>query len=443
MRMLTDNPIQEREDDKFGFHTYANILAHTIRDTEKLPFSIGIFGAWGTGKTSLMKMIEAYAKEEQSADAQGKKVKSIWFNPWKYDKKEDLWHALIQSILYRIAEEGDRKLEKKAKELAAHTAWFFIKKGITAATHGFISAEYLENVKNAMIKKDEIHYRHINHFEEDFKEVIDLYTNHGKLIVFIDDLDRCLPENAITVLESLKLFIGSSRCVFVLGMDHYIVEEGIKHRYGEKIKLSGRDYLDKIIQVPFFLPPVPFNKLRSMLEETNIAQYTEAVWSLLDIGLGGNPRHTKRFVNCYYLLNQVINESSSEMTEEIDKIRQIEHIPQEHYSFYMAKLLIIQMKYQEFYTKLKLDSAAWADYEVHVLPPEGRDEFLSKRKDLVPFWEDEYLRSFMIRTSNAINSKFPPKPSAIVVGSLIKMISLVSPDETYQQSERSFDQRAK
>ena len=70
------------------------------------------------------------------------------------------------------------------------------------------------------------------------------YTNEGKLVIFVDDLDRCLPENAITVLESLKLFIGHAHCIFVLGMDHYIVEEGIglRYQFENKLEMNGRDY---------------------------------------------------------------------------------------------------------------------------------------------------------------------------------------------------------
>lgn len=73
------------------------MLAGVIRDTDRLPFCVGVFGDWGTGKSSLLNMIN----EELSGD---KDIKTLRFNPWKYDRKEDLWSALIHSILYHIAE---------------------------------------------------------------------------------------------------------------------------------------------------------------------------------------------------------------------------------------------------------------------------------------------------------------------------------------------------
>lgn len=311
MKMLTDNPVKNLSEDKFGFKFYADLLAHSIRDTQELPFCIGIFAEWGAGKSSLMNMIQSSLEGSLG-------TKTIWFNPWKYDKKEDLWNALIQSILYKIAEDnssGD-SVKVEAKKLAKATSWLMLKKGVSAVTGGILGESDLENFKNAWSKQDELHYSHINKFEEGFEKVINLYTGNGKLVVFIDDLDRCLPQNAITVLESLKLFIGNAKCVFVLGMDHVVIEEGITFKFGEKIKFSGRDYLDKIIQVPFYLPPVPFGKLRESLQVSKTANYPDSIWKLIEFGLGGNPRKTKRFVNCAYLLREILrnNKTSSDIT---------------------------------------------------------------------------------------------------------------------------------
>jgi predicted KAP-like P-loop ATPase len=103
MRMFTDNPITSCAEDKFGFAPYAQILGDTILQTEPLPFCVGIFGAWGSGKSSFLKMIREVIADKKP------EVKCIWFNPWKYDKKEDLWNTLIQTILYSITQEaGDR-----------------------------------------------------------------------------------------------------------------------------------------------------------------------------------------------------------------------------------------------------------------------------------------------------------------------------------------------
>ncbi len=308
MQILTDNPIRSISEDRFDFKDYAQILANIIIETEKLPFVIGIFGEWGTGKTSMMWMIHDILKDRSD-------LRSVWFNPWKYDNKEELWHALIQTILLSILEDDkakrNRKLAKLISKLGKECTWVIFKKVVSSATSGLISDGTIEGAKNKLFEQDTMYHRHINHFEEDFPKIIKEYLgNQGKLLVFVDDLDRCIPENAITVLESLKLFLGNAQCVFILGMDRQIVELGIKQRYGDLIEMSGRDYLDKIIQVPFFLPPVRFKNLRKELQNEMTAEYTDEIWRIVQIGLKGNPRNTKRFINCFYLSSKIVEKKN-------------------------------------------------------------------------------------------------------------------------------------
>lgn len=255
--------------------------------------------------------------------------------------------------------------------------------------------------------------------KKNFEEIVNLYTKNGKLIVFIDDLDRCLPENAITVLESLKLFIGNAKCAFVLGMDHHIVEDGVKFRFGEKIRMSGREYLEKIIQVPFFLPPVPFNKLREALQVAKTADYSENVWKLVEHGLDNNPRKTNRFVNCFYLLREILSAPSGLQIMDADSV--LDKVTQD---FYLAKLLVFQMTFPEFYSNLKLHPEYWKVFddnfdENYDVDPQSM--FIEK-PDLRKYWENEYFRIFMQKT------KFEGSPTDKVVSALLQAISLVSPD---------------
>lgn len=417
--MLTDNPIWGKNQDRFGFAPYAQILSDTIRDTDELPFCIGIFAEWGAGKSSLMNMIQ----DDLSNDGE---VKSIWFNPWKYDKKENLWNALIQTILYSIIEDSeDNETISKAKELAKSTAWLLLKKGLSVATSGIITEGNIDTITKNIVKNDELHYKHINHFENDFSKVVKQYTNNGKFVIFVDDLDRCLPENAITVLESLKLFIGDARCVFVLGMDHLVVEQGLEIRFSDKIKLSGRDYLDKIIQVPFFLPPVPFNKLREALQVTKTANFDDRIWKIIELGLGGNPRKTKRFVNSSYLANQILHNRDFFETNYQAAPNQ-KYISDEDQRFYISKLLIFQMAFLDFYLFLKSNSGAWEIYSKKLLKANSlndRENEFEKLPRIKAFWNNERLRNFMKKTENYM---FPEAPSSAELEPMIQAINLVS-----------------
>jgi hypothetical protein len=419
MQMLTDNPIVTKNKDRFGFAPYAKILSDTIRDTDELPFCIGIFAEWGSGKSSLMNMIQDDLRNNGQ-------IKSIWFNPWKYDKKEDLWNALIQTILYSIIENSkDTETIDKAKDLAKSAVWLLLKKGLSVATSGIVSEANIETITKSIVKNDELHYRHINHFENDFSNVVKKYTDNGKLVIFVDDLDRCLPENAITVLESLKLFIGDARCVFVLGMDHLVVEQGLEIRFSEKIKLSGRDYLDKIIQVPFYLPPVPFNKLKEALAVTKTANFDDRIWKIIELGLGGNPRKTKRFVNSSYLANQILhNRDFVDINFQTD--HDLRYISEEIQRFYISKLLIFQMAFLNFYLFLKNHLDAWEIYSTKLLKAntlEIREKEIEKFPAIREFWNDDRLRHFMEKTETDM---FPEAPSSPELEPIIQAINLVS-----------------
>jgi predicted KAP-like P-loop ATPase len=93
--LLTDNPVTGRGDDQFGFGTHGRVLCDAVQATVHLPLTVGVFGPWGTGKSSFLNICR------EILDRRG--IPTIAFNPWKYDAKEAIWHALIQTILTEIA----------------------------------------------------------------------------------------------------------------------------------------------------------------------------------------------------------------------------------------------------------------------------------------------------------------------------------------------------
>ena len=111
MDLLDDNPGGE---DLLGFGRVADILYRVIRDIPKPPFTIGVFGEWGCGKTTLMEMV----RDRLGQDG----AKTVWFNAWKYDGKEFVWNALLQAIFFTMREDlGERKPELAKRISAAAT----------------------------------------------------------------------------------------------------------------------------------------------------------------------------------------------------------------------------------------------------------------------------------------------------------------------------------
>ena len=152
-------------------------------------------------------------------------------------------------------------------------------------------------------------YDYVAGFEDKFAEVVQEYAGDQKLVVFIDDLDRCLPENAITVLESLKLFLDKAPCVFVLGTDREAMAEAIRTTY-EGAELLGRDYLDKIVQVPFAVPVPHGHPLLKFYEELDGPQLNEAQQKLVPEGVQNNLRRIRRFAYAHRLVMTLASEAA-------------------------------------------------------------------------------------------------------------------------------------
>ncbi len=263
--------------------------------------------------------------------------------------------------------------------------------------------------------------------------MVDRYVNHdgheGKLVIFIDDLDRCLPENAITVLESLKLFLGHGNCIFVLGMDHYVVEEGIKYRYTGKVNMSGRDYLDKIVQVPFFLPPVSYERLKASLQKGEEGKsLSPEIWNIIQLGMGGNPRKTKRFVNSFFLSGRFLDHQNKIVMRRLQE-GSLTALTREMQNVYLAEILVFQMIFPDFYQHLRSSPADWEYLEKYVIREDyaaKRERALKDRESLDPFWKDRDFKNFMSKTSGHAHGNYPSAPREEIVSLLLQAIDLVT-----------------
>jgi predicted KAP-like P-loop ATPase len=199
IEIFGDSPTTE---DGLGFDDYANILLELIGNFDaKSPLTIGIHGRWGSGKTSLMRMLKKRLEDDAG-------VKTVWFNAWAYGRDESIGLALLQQILIEFQEEDG--LQEKGIELLENV----VELGIDALSRKTI-AMTLEEVKNHFKNSIEIK----STLRQDFESAIDeCLRDRERLVVFIDDLDRCLPEKTIEILEVIKLFLDVPKCIFVIGV---------------------------------------------------------------------------------------------------------------------------------------------------------------------------------------------------------------------------------
>lgn len=302
--MWSDN-IAER--DYLGFDVHANLIKGLIDEPGILPITIGVFGDWGSGKSSIMESLKRAYDDEND-----KTTVCLQFNGWVLEGYDDAKAALIESILKSFEENKSlpRKAKNKIKELAKSVNWmraigFGVKNVavpiVAASLTGGLSPgpqifEWIKSLssdpqqitdaikgldydkfKKKYLKESdsvklEEQYQMVRKFRDDFKEMLD-DANIKKLIVLIDDLDRCLPDRIIDNLEAIKLFLNVDNTAFVIGADQRIVRDAIRHRYkdlidrdeAEENKRVVVDYLEKLIQIPYNLPKLSESEVETYI----------------------------------------------------------------------------------------------------------------------------------------------------------------------------------
>ena len=292
--------------DQFGITSYVEGLSKFIIECNT-PMTIAIQGDWGSGKTSIMLMIEDEIKKRKIP------LRCIWFNTWQYSQFGMIEHlpiSLVESIVEELGIKEDEVI-KKLKGTLGFLATAFVEK-----TAGSVTAESTKEILSPKTKG-------LKELKDQFEKCIEEACNQieankkgadaeGRIIIFVDDLDRLKPSHAIEVLEVLKNFLDVPRCVFVLAIDYNVVIKGVEDKYGKEEK--GKSFFDKIIQLPFKMP-VPHYNIEGFVEQEYNAisnekcekSDVEILTSIINSSVGSNPRSMKRLFNAFSLLLNIDN----------------------------------------------------------------------------------------------------------------------------------------
>ena len=308
LRLLNDHAIGEKSEgrkDALGFDSYASVLANAALGTDG-PFTIGIFGEWGTGKTSLMRLIEQKINNEDN-------VITVWFNAWQYEKEATPVVPLVGTIIQSIERNKDflSKLGEAGKNLVKSLraiAYGFSGRaeiqipGFAKLEAGLIAKEMID--REEALTPDPLIERSLYYRAFDSLNRASLPAE-TRVVVIIDDLDRCFPDKAIQLLESIKLVLSQPGFIFIMGVARTVLEGYLQHRYRNEYGLSDFDggaYLDKIVQLAFPLPPHTERmenlslQILNDVDESARKQLTPVV-PIIAKHLGDNPRALIRFVN--------------------------------------------------------------------------------------------------------------------------------------------------
>ena len=140
----------------------------------------------------------------------------------------------------------------------------------------------------------------------------------ARVVIFVDDLDRCLPETALSLLESMNVLFAVPGCVFVAALDQEVVQTAITIKYGADSEISAADYIKKIFQVPFTLPQGGVSDMTGYLDAVEAsagfgaaqrADFRDHVRPhLARLAAAGpvNPREVKLLINSYVLQLKVM-----------------------------------------------------------------------------------------------------------------------------------------
>ncbi len=377
--LMDDNPARE---DLLGFDRLRDILVEVIRDPPRRPFTIGIFAEWGSGKTTLMEMIQQSLISDE--------VKTVWFNAWKYDSKEVIWNALIQQIFYTMTQDpavlgiqDKAAFRGRVKDMAKGLARYAARVATRFVPGGVVREEDVDGLIDALsTSATDDHFAFINEFEEGFDQLVSEYVGEkGYLVVFIDDLDRCLPENAINAMEALKLYLDRANCIFVIGAERSIVEEGIRQRYKDNCNLSAEDYLDKIIQLPFVLPRTEESRAMTLLGTGGLREHDNAdMRNLIAVGTEGNPRRVKRFANAFWVLSKIAGELDDEAAKRLGKV------------------LMIQMRFPRLFDQLVSDAGLAGSLTRALSAPAEAERLKDSSAQVRQLLEDAELARFLRKT---------------------------------------------
>lgn len=243
IRLWNDNPTGS---DLLGFSGLIDTVVQALLAPELDPVTVAIQSPWGGGKSSALSMIENRLKGDDS-------VIVLRADPWEYENVADMRTALITQVLTALetAAANNADVKQKIRGLLKRIAWSQV--AVSLGTAVITQSVDVEKLVNAFTPAENEKPRNMAGFRSDFAEAMDALTGTDRVVVLVDDLDRCLPDTVVAVLEAIKVFLSVPKMTFVLAAEEELIRSAIEQHGGRGTDFANR-YLEKIVQVPVTLP---------------------------------------------------------------------------------------------------------------------------------------------------------------------------------------------
>ena len=340
MRFIADKPISNSSEDLFQFRQFVDLIESAVRATQT-PFVYGVLGDWGTGKTSVLRLLEARFRDESGAIRRfpdGREIfVPIWFDAWKYENEAHI----VYPLLYAIKQQYERDVPQEKKDgiraafqtVVATSLLAVGQVGLRALlrnlTGGAVDPRLLEESlkqvreaqASALSEVDAVlsgWTDSVSNFAWAFGDLLSAYAeglvgpadaDRVRFLILVDDLDRCLPETTISILESIKHHLSVPNCIFVLAINGRVIYQTIRRKYGGE-GIDGREYLEKILNYAFYVPEIDLDKSamerfvhhqREKLVGNSHRHAFDQLSDALTECKFNNPRRIKRILNRYVI----------------------------------------------------------------------------------------------------------------------------------------------
>jgi len=284
---------KESKIDFLNFNETAQSIKDIITEKDLMPISVGVFGDWGAGKSTILELTK------KALEAEDQEYIQVHFDAWMFQGYDDAKAALLETIAEKLVEqaENDKGLSDKAKEFAGRVdkirlmgllmdggsalAGIYTGGGFQKLL-GFIDEDddeiALEDIKEAgegarkIAKKSKGLLKDKKKFSppKEIKDFRDAYSSlleefDKPLIVYVDNLDRCSPFNAISTLEAIRLFLFLPNTAFVIAADEDMIRLAVPQYHKGVSQRHQTDYLDKLIQIPVHVPRPGIVEIRAYL----------------------------------------------------------------------------------------------------------------------------------------------------------------------------------
>ena len=421
--ILTDDAVI---DPILDFNLYTNAIVNIIKNSHP-KFSIGVFGDWGTGKTTLINSVDKALQTDRH-------LVKIRLEASRYKREIFPLVSLLKNIAYTLPAEKEfenlkQKLETSAINFLKRTPDILtsiISK--YASEEDEISHEMINTFKKelnskiqliAELDRDTIYF---DGYKEIKKEIRNLRVDNPafRIVIFVDDLDKCSPGKAFEILEMIRVFHDIEGFIYIIGISHDMIVKLSKVGNIES-SIDGERYIKKLIQVPITLPKWSNQDIVRLVKDLikkgmihdKFKDVVDKNIELISVAIDNNPREIKRFLNNFFVACEIFSGKKNFEAKQL--------IFSGKKNFEAKELLVVQavhLRWNKFYNILVksdesffrgLDKYLKMDEETRLksldLYEEKKDEIDTKVwKVLHDFKTDSDLWDFLVKNSNTLRN---------------------------------------